>query len=202
MIRIPYSDNNQFTLEGFDTLLTVHANRKKLKKGKKVNLTMKNIRFLFPYSLFMFFSAVVIYLLSDKPLQGMDLVIVPFCVVFGVLCLAANIAYPKWLGKWFSESRENGVKADFVFDEEGVHVWESEEKGFDKKWDEFTDCFISSEYIFVFFDEMDYTLVMTNEDETEPYVLDALKLGNRSDIILRFVTENGKVRGLPDSSTN
>ena len=71
MIRIPHSEEPAFTFEDYDVLLTVYGNRKKLKKGKKAKYTIKSLKSMFWWCLYILLCVVIIYILSDKPLHGM-----------------------------------------------------------------------------------------------------------------------------------
>jgi len=165
-------------------------------KGKKGKRTLKNMKELFGWCLTILLSVFVIYLLSDKPLQGMDAFTVYVGSVMGLLGVLLTILYPRLLKKLFRKAKEEALRADLIFDETGVHVWENPEKGIDRTWDQFADCFISSRHIFVLFTDIDYTLIMSNDGNTEEQVLEALKLGGREDIIVRFEVEKRFVRGL------
>lgn len=202
MIRIPYDNTGGFTFEDYDLMLSVYGNRKKLRKGKTAKCSLKSMKESFRMSIVCVVCAVLLYLLVDQPFNWIFSVLLYGGGVIGLIGLVACPLYPKWLKKDYQKVKDARLKADLDFDEKGVHVWENEGKGFEKTWERFQDCFISPEYIFIFFVDKDYSLVMSSKDDVEEKVLEALRLGHREDIVVRFAVSGGKIKGLPDSTGN
>ena len=198
MIRIQYEEKPEMTFEDYTIMIACYKDKvsKRLAKGKKIKTTTKNLQIIFYEGLIILLCAVIVYLLSDKPLQGWDMFFSYGFGVIGLLYMIGAKVTPLWLKKLVEKAKAKSIKADQVFDEAGVHVWENPEKGFDRSWDQFTDCYISKEHIFIFFNQEDYVLTMSNHGDIEERVLAALEMGNRMDIITRFAVEKGRLKAL------
>jgi len=196
MIRIPYEDKPEMTFDDYEIMIACFKDRKskRLVKGKSIKTTTKNLKFLFVESLVILFLAFVLYMIFDKPLQGIDLAMVCVYSGFGVLCLIWTFVFPVWVKRELKKAKAKSIKGDTIFDEAGVHVWENPDKGFDQSWDQLTDCYISNDHIFVFFKDSKYVLAMTNKDDMEAKVLAALEMGGKMGSVTRLEVEKGKVR--------
>ena len=194
MIRIRYEEKPEMTFDDYDVMIACF--KTKGGKRKKMKKTMKNLQILFYEGVLIVILSLIIYWLSDKPLQGWDVFFTYGFGAAGLLYMVGAKAMPLWLKKQFEKARTKSIKADIVFDEAGVHVWENPEKGFDRGWDQLTECFISSGHIFIFFQEKDFVLAMPGGKDFEERVLDALEMGGRMDIVIRFEEEKGRVKVL------
>ena len=163
MIRIPYEEKPELTYEDFEIMIACFKDRKskRLAKGKSIKTTTKNLKFLFVESLVILLLAFVLYMMFDKPLQGIDLAMVCIYSGFGLLCLIWTFVFPVWTKREHKKAKAKSIKGDTIFDENGVHVWENPEKGFDESWAQVTDCYISSNYIFIFFKAIVHLFVIT-----------------------------------------
>ena len=81
-----------------DTFKTKGGKRKKMKK------TMKNLQILFYEGVLIVILSLIIYCLSDKPLQGWDVFFTYGFGAAGLLYMVGAKAMPLWLKKQFEKA--------------------------------------------------------------------------------------------------
>lgn len=189
-IRIPYTTEHRLTYYDFDLMMSVNTGRHKLMAGKYIETGTRN-------GLILFFKAIILILLSAffrflfpdvDPLFSEILGGVGIVIIFLDLILTAGTKY-----SYRKMMQAGDIKADVVFDEKGIHAWETPQRGFDAGWDAVTHCFITKKWIFILFKNRHVVVDLPYTKENKEIIIAGFKEGHKLESIKFLSVEKGKV---------
>lgn len=179
MVKIEYYEEPKETYVEFDTMMSIASGRKQLMDGKNANTGIRNTVTLFVEALILFFIADFYRIIfSGDPLFSKIL------VGFGFALIAINALLLAFSVNGFKESRKLGhLKADLIFDEKGIHAWETETKGIDLDWRTVTHCFISRKQIYILFTNRRLIITIPYTKDHRDKIIQAMMIGKKLELI-------------------
>ena len=179
MVKTEYYEEPNETYREFDTMMSIASGRKQLMEGKNVNTGIRNTITLFVEALILFFLADFYRItFNEDPF---------FCKVlvgFGFALVAINALLLAFSVNGFKQNRELGhLKADLIFDEKGIHAWETETKGLDIYWGDVTHCFISKSQIYILFTNRRLVITIPYSKDHRDKIIQAMMIGKKLELI-------------------
>ena len=189
-IRIPH-ENVKYRYRDFDLMMTINAAKNLLMEGKEAQTGVRNsIKLLFNGLIMVSIGLVLPMISSDIPTLLCNIFL---CIGSLILVLDGAITFATYYS--YRKTLEFGtLDADIVFDERGLHAWESPEKGFDASWESMTNCFITKRWIFILFKNGNLVVDLPYSRETKLKVIEGLKMGYKLSIIKFLSEEKGKLK--------
>ena len=180
MVKIEYYEEPKETYVEFDTIMSVASGRQQLMNGKNTNTGIKNTITLFVEALLLFFMADGFRLI----MPGADPLFSKILTGFGFVLIAVNALLLAFSVNGFKLSLKLGQqKADLIFDEKGIHAWETETKGLDIDWRNVTHCFISRKQIYILFTDRRLIITIPYTKNHRDKIIEAMMIGNKLELI-------------------
>ena len=190
MVKIEFYEEPRESYGEFDTMMAVASGRQQLMKGKNVNTGIRNTITLFVEALILFVMADLyrLFLPGADPLFSKVLVGVGFLLV-ALNCLLLGFSY-----RGYKENLKLGqLKADLIFDETGIHAWETEQKGFDFPWGMVTHCFISRQRIYILFTDRRLIATVPYSKDHRDKMIQAMMIGRKLELIKFIDVKKGVI---------
>lgn len=188
-IRIPHEDV-KYTYRDFDLMMTINAAKDLLMEGKEARTGIHSTFKL----LFNGITMILIGLLLPQIIKSIDPLLCNIFIGIGVILFLINAVLTGISYYSYKKTLEFGtLNADIVFDEKGLHAWETPTRGFDAGWESMTCCFITKRWIFILFKNNHLVVDLPYSRETKFKVIEGLKLGHKLSIIKFLAEEKGKL---------
>lgn len=188
-IRIPHEDV-QYTYKDFDLMVSVNANRNKLMEGKTIKTGLRNTLTVYAQCIVLIMLPFVMnYFLQDTNRVLTYVFVGAGCILFLMNALLSACSYYS-----YRKTVQFGtMRSDIVFDEKGIHAWESPEKGFDADWESITNCFITKKWIYILFQNQQLVVDIPATKENKEKIIQGLKLGFKLSFVKFLLIEKGQI---------
>ena len=179
MVKIEYYEEPKETYREFDTMMSVASGRQHLMNGKNTNTGIRNTITLFVEALILFFMADFYRIVFQE-----DPLFCKILVGFGFALVAVNAMLLAFSVNGYKQNIKLGhLKADLIFDERGIHAWETETKGLDIDWRNVTHCFISRQQIYILFTDHRLIITVPYTKDHRDKIIQAMMIGKKLELV-------------------
>ena len=174
----------------FDLMMSVNAGRHNLMGGKTIQTGTRNGVILFLEGILL----MVIASIFRWIFPSVDSIFTDVLSAFGIVIIFIDLAFTAITKNSYRKTLAAGdIKADIVFDERGIHAWETPEKGFDAGWNAVTNCFITKKWIYILFKNRHLIVDLPYTRENKEKVIEGFKAGHQLEMIKFLSVERGKI---------